>query len=102
MGKGGHNTPSSGNHEQNVDTSSLPTQHRLPTLTEIKVKIPAHCFRPTVAQSMSYVVKDIVFVAITYFIMYQIEKLSTYGYLFFPLYWCIQGMLSLFYNGIFL
>ncbi|CAF2413970.1 unnamed protein product [Rotaria sp. Silwood2] len=93
MGKGGHNTSIGGGHDQHLDTTTLPTQHRLPTLSEIKVKIPAHCFRPTVFQSMSYVIKDIIYVAITYFFMYQIEKLFKYGYLFFPIYWCVQGTL---------
>jgi len=67
MGKGGHNTQIIGNHEQQLDTTTLPTQYRLPTLSEIKVKIPSHCFRPTVRESISYVIKDIIFVALTFF-----------------------------------
>ncbi|CAF1146490.1 unnamed protein product [Adineta ricciae] len=98
MGKGQHNTPSSGNQDQQLETGTLPTQHRLPTLSEIKVKIPAHCFRPTVRQSMSYVVKDVIYVALTFFVMYQIENRFKYGSLLFPLYWYIQGTL---YTSIF-
>jgi omega-3 fatty acid desaturase (delta-15 desaturase) len=93
MGKGGHNTCVAGNDNQQLDTTTLPAHQRLPTLSEIKVKIPAHCFRPTVRESMSYVIKDIIYVALTFFFMYQIEKLFKYGFLFFPIYWYIQGTL---------
>jgi omega-3 fatty acid desaturase (delta-15 desaturase) len=93
MGKGGHNTRLDGNNDQQFDSATLPTQHRLPTLSEIKVKLPAHCFRPTVRESMSYVAKDIIYVALTFFLMYQVEKLFPYGFLFFPIYWYIQGTL---------
>ncbi|UJR23323.1 hypothetical protein I4U23_026337 [Adineta vaga] len=101
MGKGGHNTCTSGNNDQQLDATSLPTQHRLPTLSEIKVKVPAHCFRPTVRQSMSYVVKDLIYVALTFFVMYQIQTRLKYGFLLFPIYWYIQGTLytSLFVLG---
>ncbi|CAF1337518.1 unnamed protein product [Rotaria magnacalcarata] len=101
MGKGGHNTRIGVNHNQNLNTTPLPTHHRLPTLSEIKVKLPAHCFRPTVAQSMSYVIKDIIFVVAAGLLMYQIENLFKYGFLFFPIYWYIQGTLytSLFVLG---
>jgi hypothetical protein len=100
MGKGGHNTPLDGNNAQQVDTTTLPTHHRLPTLSEIKVKIPAHCFRPTVRQSMGYVIKDIIYVALTFFFMYQIEKSFKYGFLVFPLYWYIQGLLIFILNNL--
>lgn len=94
MGKGGHNTyENDGNREQQLDSTSLPTEQRLPTLSEIKVKLPAHCFRPTVRESMTYVVKDVIYVALTFFVMFQLEKLQ-YGYLFFPIYWCIQGLIG--------
>lgn len=96
MGKGEHNTRIGDSHQQKLDTTALPTQLRLPTLSEIKVKIPGHCFRPTVYQSMSYVIKDIIYVTLAFFIMYKIEKLFEYGFLFFPIYWCIQGLLILF------
>lgn len=93
MGKGEHNTRLDGSPDQQLETATLPTELRLPTLSEIKVKIPAHCFRPTVRQSMSYVVKDIIYVALTFFLMSQLEKYFQYGFLFFPLYWYIQGKL---------
>jgi omega-3 fatty acid desaturase (delta-15 desaturase) len=93
MGKGGHNTLIEDDVDEQIDSTSLSTlPHRLPTLSEIKVKIPAHCFRPTVRQSMSYVIKDIIYVAVTFFVMYQIQKIFNYGFLFFPVYWYIQGL----------
>jgi hypothetical protein len=98
MGKGGHNTCVAGNDNQQLDTTTLPTHQRLPTLSEIKVKIPAHCFRPTVRESMSYVIKDIIYVALTFFFMFQIEKIFKYGFLFFPIYWYIQGLFALHYK----
>lgn len=100
MGKGGHNTLLENNDVEEIDSTA---PHRLPTLSEIKVKIPGHCFRPTVRQSMSYVVKDIIYVALTFIIMYQIQKVFKYGFLFFPIYWYIQGIFSLhkFYDFIF-
>lgn len=92
MGKGGHNTKTEEINQELVDTNSQTTiPHRLPTLSEIKVKLPAHCFRPTVRESVSYVIKDIISVLVTYFVMYQIQKTFQYGYLLFPIYWYIQG-----------
>jgi len=99
MGKGGHNPRLDEHDDQHLDTAGLPlSPHRLPTLSEIKVKVPAHCFRPTVRQSMSYVVKDILFVILTFAVMYKIEQMVPYGFLLFPLYWFIQGT---FYTSIF-
>jgi hypothetical protein len=93
MGKGGHNTNSKNNDNEKIDaTSSLTSSHRLPTLSEIKIKLPIHCFQPTVGQSMSYVVKDIIYVALTFIVMNQIRQRFNYGFLFFPIYWYIQGL----------
>ncbi|CAF4046975.1 unnamed protein product [Rotaria sp. Silwood2] len=102
MGKGGHNTHIESNGDQQSDLTSLSTPpHRLPTLSEIKLKLPSHCFRPTVRESMSYVVKDIFYVTLTFIVMYQIQNTFKYGFLLFPIYWCIQGTLytSLFVLG---
>lgn len=92
MGKGGHNTQIEEINQDLVNTNVSKTiPFRLPTLSEIKVKLPAHCFRPTVRESVSYVVKDIIYVIITFFIMYQIQKTFQFGFLLFPIYWYIQG-----------
>jgi omega-3 fatty acid desaturase (delta-15 desaturase) len=109
MGKGGHNTDIKNNDGQQLEATSLSTlshglptlPHGLPKLTDIKVKLPDHCFRPTIRQSMSYVVKDIIYVTLTFIIMYQIQTKFNYGFLLFPIYWCVQGTLytSLFVLG---
>ncbi|CAF0805166.1 unnamed protein product [Adineta steineri] len=93
MGEEDDQTFIEGDYAQQQDTTPLPVQYQLPTLSEIKTKLPSHCFRSTVRQSMSYVIKDIIYVILTFFIMFQIEKLFKYGYLFFPIYWYIQGTL---------
>lgn len=93
MGTGGHNTSIVNDRPEQLDTATLPAHHRLPTLSEIKVKIPGHCFRPTVHESMSYVIKDVFYVAVTFAVMFQLQKSLAYGFLFFPLYWFIQGLI---------
>jgi hypothetical protein len=92
MGKGAHNPVDSLNADEQQQTKSFGIDHRLPTLSEIKLKLPAHCFRSTVRQSMSYVIKDIIYVVLTFCVMYQLQKIFTFGFLFFPLYWYIQGL----------
>ena len=92
MGKGRHNQRTIANEGRDIDPAALPNvPHRLPTLSEIKVKIPGHCFRPTVRQSMTYVAKDVFYVALTIFVMYQLQTNFRYGFLLFPIYWYIQG-----------
>ncbi|CAF0898882.1 unnamed protein product [Didymodactylos carnosus] len=108
MGKGKHNpsilSPSDDsvhvNKENYINNGSIKL-HPLPTLTEIKSKIPSHCFRPTVMRSMFYVFIDAVYILLTYLTMFYIQKYFTYGYLIFPLYWYAQGTLytSLFVLG---
>jgi len=99
MGKGSHNTRIENDDNEQIDsTSVLLSPYRLPTLSEIKVKLPAHCFRPTVHQSMNYVVKDIIYTALTFIVMYQIRNLFQYGFLVFPLYWFVQGSFSPFFS----
>ena len=96
MGKGGHNpADEKTSHQAGHEENNVSTLHRLPTLSEIKVKLPAHCFRPTVRESMSYVVKDVVYVALAFFVMYQLQNTFKYGFLLFPLYWYIQGLSSM-------
>ena len=101
MGKGGHNTQTEEENNELINSTSDSTvPHRFPTLSEIKLKLPSHCFRPTVRESMSYVIKDIIYVALTFLVMYQIQKMFKYGFLFFPLYWYIQGLSSCFFLSI--
>ncbi|CAM4793685.1 unnamed protein product [Rotaria magnacalcarata] len=70
----------------------LPTTFdRLPTLSEIKVKLPDYCFRPSFRKSITYVIKDIFFVIFAAVLMYKIEHMFQYGILIWPVYWYIQG-----------
>ncbi|CAF3473494.1 unnamed protein product [Rotaria socialis] len=48
--------------DQNLNAVLPTTSDRLPTLSEIKVKLPEYCFRPSFRQSIAYVIKDIFFV----------------------------------------
>ena len=89
MGKGSHSTNLDDDVGKNHHTT-IP--HHLPTLSEIKKKLPAHCFRPTVQRSMSYVIADILCVTIAFFVMYQIRQWFQYGFLLFPIYWFFQGL----------
>ncbi|CAF1626786.1 unnamed protein product, partial [Didymodactylos carnosus] len=101
MGKGSHNPSilSSSNDgvvvksTEFINDNLADIPHRLPTLSEIKLKVPSHCFRPTVIRSMFYVFMDTVYVLLTYLTMFYIQKYFTYGYLLFPLYWYVQGTL---------
>jgi len=108
MGKGSHNAQLITSNSVVVAENSSPpdddaivetsTPYRLPTLSEIKSKIPSRCFRPTVKRSMYYVVMDIMYVTITYLTMFYLQRWFQYGFLFLPLYWYIQGTL---YTSIF-
>lgn len=96
MGKGSHETHLEDDVANKSYSSTIP--HRLPTLSEIKKQLPAHCFRPTIRQSMSYVIKDILCVTIAFLVMYHIRQWFEYGFLFFPIYWFFQGMCANHYD----
>jgi len=76
---------------QQHDIGLLTSHHRLPTLSEIKIKIPSHCFRSSVRKSMFYVILDIFFIIVAYTLMLRLQHILKYGFLFFPLYWYVQG-----------
>ena len=80
-----------------IINNKTPTQHcrhstrRLPTLSEIKVKIPRQYFRSSTLKSMLYAILDILFIALAYIFMIQLETMLRYEFLLFPLYWYVQG-----------
>ncbi len=76
---------------QNIDAALSTLNHRLPTLSEIKVKIPRQCFRSSTLKSMFYAILDILFIALAYILMIQLETMLKYEVLLFPLYWYVQG-----------
>ncbi|KAK8185311.1 fatty acid desaturase-domain-containing protein [Phyllosticta capitalensis] len=51
---------------------------KCPTLGDIKKAIPPHCFEPSVAISMSYMVRDIILVAILGWAGLQIPRIETF------------------------
>nr|ATV93528.1 omega-3 desaturase-like A [Patella vulgata] len=68
---------------------------KLPTLSEIKAALPRHCFRPTVAESMYYVVKDMILVAAMFCLAQWLLGFKSYVLLALltPIYWFAQGTL---------
>jgi hypothetical protein len=76
---------------QNIDEALSTLNERLPTLSEIKVKIPRQCFRSNTLKSMYYAILDIVFIGLAYIVMIQFETMVRYELLLFPLYWYVQG-----------
>lgn len=63
------------------------------SLSDIKKAIPPHCFERSLIRSFSYVVYDLFFVALFYYIANNYIHLlpSTYQYLAWPIYWALQG-----------
>nr|ATV93532.1 omega-3 desaturase-like 2 [Adineta vaga] len=69
--------------QQELDVDLLTPYSQLPNLSDIKIKIPAHCFRSTVRKSMFYVTLDIFIILASYIVMIQLEHKLKYGILFF-------------------
>ncbi|XP_031121230.1 delta(12)-fatty-acid desaturase FAD2-like [Ipomoea triloba] len=63
------------------------------SLSDIKKAIPPHCFERSLIRSFSYVVYDLFFVALFYYIANNYIHLlpSTYQFLAWPIYWALQG-----------
>ena len=80
-------------HENN-DAPFTSFHHNLPTLSEIKLRIPGHCFRSSVRKSTFYALWDIFVIALVYMLMTQLECKLKCGYLLYPLYWYVEGKTS--------
>jgi omega-3 fatty acid desaturase (delta-15 desaturase) len=63
---------------------------QVPSLIDLKKAIPAHCFKPSLATSLYYVVKDISIISLLFFIAVKFYSSSWY-FLISPLYWFCQG-----------
>lgn len=72
--------------------------HSMPNLSTIKAKIPSRYFRSETLRSMMFVGKDIFFIALSYNIMNQLETVFEYGFVFFPIFWYIQGNFLKFFS----
>lgn len=65
---------------------------KVPTLAEIKSMIPAHCFRPSLARSIYYVVRDFFFLAALYYGAWKTHGTPIH-YLYLPVFWFFTGFI---------
>jgi hypothetical protein len=77
--------------EKNIGIESFSLHQQLPTLTEIKSKLPGHCFRSNVQKSTFYAILDIFLIVFFYTVAIQLKYQLEYGFLLYPLYWFAQG-----------
>lgn len=67
---------------------------RLPSIVEIKRKIPKHCYEASIATSMYYVVKDVSMIILLYYgtdILYYYVPTWFFWLVISPTYWLLQG-----------
>lgn len=62
----------------------------VPSLSEIKRHIPAHCFKPNVALSIAYVVRDLAIIAALYYGAYLTHDTRWHS-LYLPFFWFFTG-----------
>ena len=86
--------PSTCHQRRNVDDTKSTNNGLLPTLSEMKVKLPKECFRSSTRLSLSYVMGDVFVIVLAYVLMVKLEQLLPYGFLLYPLYWYVQGTSS--------
>lgn len=67
----------------------------VPSITELKKALPAHCFKPSLAMSLYFVVKDLAMVLVLYLVMVLMEQQPyvILTLLYMPVYWYLQGTL---------
>lgn len=70
----------------NLNQTSRNTQELPFSLKDLKEAIPAYCFQPSVAKSLSYFFLDIVIIAGLYAIAHLIDS-----WFFWPIFWVMQG-----------
>lgn len=73
-----------------AQATTVVADRNIPSLSEIKRHIPAHCFKPNLARSVSYVVRDFFFVAALYYGAY-ITYDTQYHALYLPFFWFFTG-----------
>lgn len=66
------------------------SDNAIPTLSEIKARIPPHCFRPNLYRSIYYVIRDFVFLSIVYYGAYATYG-TRYHNLYLPVFWFFAG-----------
>ncbi|PXF49602.1 Omega-3 fatty acid desaturase, endoplasmic reticulum [Gracilariopsis chorda] len=75
-----------------VAPSSVVPLEEIPTLAEIKRHIPAHCFRPSLARSIYYVIRDLVFLSSLYYAAYLTHGTSLH-IVYLPFFWFFTGFI---------
>ncbi|XP_019155638.1 PREDICTED: delta(12)-acyl-lipid-desaturase-like [Ipomoea nil] len=93
MGAGGRISSSTESGFKKNPLERVPYTKPKFSLSDIKKAIPPHCFERSLIRSFSYVVYDLFFVALFYYIATNYIHLlpSTYQYLAWPIYWALQG-----------
>ncbi|GAV63063.1 FA_desaturase domain-containing protein/DUF3474 domain-containing protein [Cephalotus follicularis] len=94
MGAGGRMpAPSSKCEEKKNPLERAPSAKPPFTLSQVKKAIPPRCFQRSLLRSFSYVVFDLCFVSLFYYIATSYFHLLPYPltYLAWPLYWIFQG-----------
>ena len=72
----------------------LTVPEKVPPITDLKGKLPSHCFRPDLARSLKYVAKDLLVSSSLYAFIIFVEKSALpliFQWLVFPIYWFLQG-----------
>lgn len=76
------------------DTSFAKENYRpddeIPSLAEIKRRIPAHCFQPSLARSLYYVLRDFVFIGALYYGAYLAHG-TWWNKYYLPVFWFFTG-----------
>ncbi|XP_073269899.1 delta(12)-acyl-lipid-desaturase-like [Primulina huaijiensis] len=99
MGAGGRMSVPAAKNEQKKSNSAI---QRMPyskppfTVGDLKKAIPPHCFQRSLVHSFSYVVFDLLFVCLFYYIATSYFHLlpSSLRYVAWPVYWIVQGCVS--------
>ncbi|XP_055822362.1 delta(12)-fatty-acid desaturase FAD2-like [Solanum dulcamara] len=94
MGGGGNMfNPTSISKEKKNPLQRVPISNPPFTIGDIKKVIPPHCFHRSVIRSSFYLIQDLIFTFIFYYIAttYFTVFPSPYSYLAWPIYWIFQG-----------
>ena len=76
--------------DKNQALKTYVSESDIPSLSEIKRHIPAHCFKPSLATSMYYVLRDILIIGTLYYGAYLTHN-SPLHYVYLPIFWFFTG-----------
>ncbi|KAK8543331.1 hypothetical protein V6N12_015889 [Hibiscus sabdariffa] len=94
MGAGGRMpVPSNKNQEKQSPVDRVPHEKPPFTLGQLKQAIPPHCFKRSLLRSFSYVLHDLCFASLFYYIATSYFHLlpHPFSYIAWPVYWVLQG-----------